>query len=154
MHNAMNDEAVERRTKELVRTKHWSRKRAYAQAYEEHARDATSTAAATPQRVTTQPDAPPKSSPRVKLAPTSRRPAATTVVKRSVSSVVTEMVVDGRTNEEINDVLLTDYALDVGPGGRHRYYAGWYRARAVRDGLIDRPFAMTHAHARTGGASC
>lgn len=64
----------------------------------------------------------------------------------SVASVARDLVVAGKTNEEIFAVLAKDFNL---PESK-RSYPAWYRNSCVKKGLITKEFAKAHAGA--GGA--
>lgn len=68
-----------------------------------------------------------KSSPKAEKQPTAKREAACTV-----SSVARDLIVAGKTNAEVWEVISKEFNLDDGKKG----YPAWYRADCKRKGLI------------------
>jgi len=66
----------------------------------------------------------------VATAPTVRKPRAN---KRCVSSVARQMVVDGKTNEQIWEILVNEFKLDEAK----KSYPKWYRNEMLKKGFID-----------------
>lgn len=62
-------------------------------------------------------------------------PKAPKEVKRTVTSVAREMIVAGKTNEEVWAVLKSEFNLDDGK----KSYPAWYRRDCVKRGLIKAP---------------
>lgn len=60
----------------------------------------------------------------------------------TVAACATRMVIEGATNEEILLVLVDVYGLSQ----KHAHYPGWYRAAAVRKGVVAADFAKKYAH--------
>jgi hypothetical protein len=68
--------------------------------------------------------------------------------KRTVANVATDLIIAGKTNEEIVEALRKEFkGLELDAGGKHHHYVGWYRARAVREKLVTAAFASQHRHA-------
>jgi len=65
-------------------------------------------------------------------------------IKRSISSVARDMIVAGRTNEQVLATLVKDFDLDL---ATKRHYAAWFRARLVRQGTLTKTVAQRTAHA-------
>ena len=53
--------------------------------------------------------------------------------KRCVSSVARQMVVEGKTNEQIWEVLVSEFKLD----DAKKSYPKWYRNEMLKKGFID-----------------
>ncbi len=75
----------------------------------------------------------------VKAAPKAEAPAEEKT--ESMSACATRMVLEGKSNEEILLALISAYGLPE----THRHYPAWYRAAAVRKGLISKADAKKHA---------
>lgn len=52
--------------------------------------------------------------------------------RRSVSAVARELILIGKTNDEVWQALVTEFKLDDGK----RHYPSWYRAQLKRDGKL------------------
>ena len=80
------------------------------------------------------PAAPKKASP---AAPKKAKKAtsAPKEAKRTVTSVARELIVAGKTNAEVWEVLKTEFKLDDGK----KSYPAWYRRDCVKRGLIQEP---------------
>lgn len=77
-----------------------------------------------------------------KKAPVAAKPApATKAPVRTMVGAAVELIKAGKTNAEVREMLVRDFALPPA----HAFYASWYRSYAIRKGLVTHEFARAHA---------
>jgi hypothetical protein len=85
---------------------------------------------------------PAKPAPKTPAKPAAK-PATAPAGKPTMSSVARDMILAGKTNEEVTAALKAKFGLPE----KHKHYASWYRADLVRKGALAKATAKKTAHA-------